>query len=207
MAQLSTGLLLAGQALTLMAIAWLAWRLRGERRARAAAEAALAAQFADAESLALRMKLLERRASVIAPIDTLYLSWSRGTRPDGGDLVDALKAVEEARLLFSAGLAEALEQSSAQLLAYIDHVRWQRSEAGSRFDHHENLERELELEAGLKPRIQELRARLAAEARVGDFSPAPLPFRRYWRGRRRICDIPRACAPPRGRGAGRRGGR
>jgi hypothetical protein len=170
LAQLSTGLLIAGQSLSLLAIAWLVWQLRGALRARAAAEAALAARLAG-EDRAMRLELLDRRTAVIAPIDTLWLSWSRGTRPDGGDLADALKAVEEARLIFPTDLAEALEQSSAQLLAYIDHLHWQRSEVanGRRFDRHEMLERELELEAGLKPRIQELRARLAAEARIGDF--------------------------------------
>ena len=116
----------------------------------------------------MRLELLERRAAVIAPIDTLHLSWLRGGRPDGSDLVDALKAMADARLLFPAEIGEVLEQGSTLLLAYIEHLKWQRMAAGNRFDREDLLERECALEAGLKPKIQELRARLAAEARIGE---------------------------------------
>lgn len=158
----------AGLALGLAPILVLALLLVRERTARRAAEAALAARRDEAADQAARLELLDRRRAAIAPIESLWLAWASGGRPGEALLADAARALAEARLLFAGHLQTELDEA---VLLIVEHVRgrsWQRAaiEAGRRNERADLIDEEIAREHRLKPRIAELRDRLADAARM-----------------------------------------
>jgi hypothetical protein len=157
-------------ALALAALAGLAWRLVGEVRRRRAAEAALAGREAAAAERARRLALFDRRVAAVAPLDSLWLAWSRACRPDAALVRAAANALPEARLLFDSPLAGECEALLGLLLGYERHQDACRAAvaSGRHRDHGDLLDRELEMERPVKAALAALRARLAEAARVPD---------------------------------------
>jgi hypothetical protein len=158
----------AGLALGLFLVLLLALLLVRERTARRTAEAALAARRDEASDRAARLDLLDRRRAAIAPIESLWLAWAGGGRPGEALLADAARALTEARLLFAGHLQAELDET---VLLIVEHVRgqgWQRAavEAGRRDERADLIDEEIARERKLKPRIADLRVRLADAARM-----------------------------------------
>jgi hypothetical protein len=158
----------AALAACLAAMLLLALALRRERACRRAAEAALADHRAETAMQEERLGLLDRRRAALAPIEALSLAWARDCRPDEAALTEAARAVGEARLLFPAALAADLEEAAALLAMHARGRSWQRAAVEAR-RHEERADlfaEEIERERLLKPRIAELRQRLAEAARI-----------------------------------------
>jgi hypothetical protein len=158
----------AGLALCLALLLILALLLVRERAARRAAEAALSAKDDIAAHQAARLELLDRRRAAIAPIESLWLAWASGGRPGEALLADAARALAEARLLFATHLQAELDEA---VLLIVEHVRgqsWQRAaiEAGRHDERADLIDQEIAREHRLKPRIADLRVRLADAARM-----------------------------------------
>jgi hypothetical protein len=158
----------AGLLLALASTMVLALLLARERGARRAAEAALAASRDEATDQAARLALLDRRRAAIAPLESLWLAWAGGGRPSEALLADAARALGEARLLFADHLQPELDEA---VLLIVEHVRgegWQRAaiEAGRYDERAALIDEEIARERKLKPRIADLRLRLADAARM-----------------------------------------
>ena len=145
-----------------------AWLVHRNGAAQAARDEAAAAREREAADRALRMQLLERRQSVCARIDALWLCWARCERPAEGLVADASAAIEEARMLFPAELAAHLDEASSLLAAAVRHQGWRRAavERGRHGERIALLDREAELEQALKPSITSLRALLLEATRL-----------------------------------------
>ena len=157
---------IAGAVLALgaAAILALAWLLARERAARRAAEAELEAERA----AAARLDLLDRRSAAIAPIESLWLAWSAGGRPNESLLAEAARAIAEARLLFGGPLETELDEAALLIAEHVRGQVWQRDAilAGRRDERAELIEAEIAREQALKPRIAALRVRLVEAARL-----------------------------------------
>jgi len=160
----------AGLALALIAVLLLALTLRRESAARVAAIGALEARQDAAEARAGRLAMLDRRLAAIAPLDALWLGWTRGARPERAMIACALTALAEARLVFPESFAGALDEASTLLLAYERHQTALEAalDGGRRYEREEMFERELALEQALKPTLESLRVQLAGAARIAD---------------------------------------
>jgi hypothetical protein len=161
-----SGMLAAVGFVLVAAIAMLAWQLKRER----ALAAALAARLERAEARAHDLALLDRRAAALAPLDALWLGWSRGARPDRAALDCAMRALAAARLLYPADCAEEMELAAALMADCLRERQWQEAarDSGRHLDRAGLLEAEVAREDGLRRRIASLRARLVDAARVGD---------------------------------------
>ena len=158
----------AGFAACVAATLLLAWLLARERAARRAAEASLAAQREAAAEQAARLELLDRRRVAIAPIESLWLVWAGGSRPGEALLAEAARAIAEARLLFAEALDAELDEAALLLAEHVRGRAWQRDaiQAGRRDESADLIDAEIAREQALKPRIAELRIRLAEAARL-----------------------------------------
>ena len=163
-----TVLLLAGLAMSIAAALLLALLLVREKAARRAAEAALAARSDEAADQAARLELLDRRRAAIAPIETLWLAWAGGGRPQEALLADAARALTEARLLFADHLQADLDEAILLIVEQVRGQGWQRAAvaAGRRDERADLIDEEIARERKLKPRIADLRVRLADAARM-----------------------------------------
>jgi hypothetical protein len=152
----------------LAAILLLAVLLVRERSARRAAEAALAATRDEAADRAARLDLLDRRRAAIAPIESLWLAWAGGGRPDEAQLADAAQALAEARTLFADALQAELDEAALLIVAHVRGKSWQRAaiQAGRRDERADLIDEEIARERSLKPKIADLRIRLADAARM-----------------------------------------
>jgi hypothetical protein len=161
-------LLGAGLAACLAAILVLALLLVRERHARRAAEGALAARPGAEADMEARRGLLDRRRAAIAPIETLWLAWAGGGRPDEAQLADAARALAEARLLFADPLQAELDEAAVLIVAHVRGRGRQRDaiRAGRRDERAELIDEEIARELKLKPRIAALRDRLSEAARL-----------------------------------------
>lgn len=162
-------LLGSGLALCLVLILALSWLLMRERSARAAAEAALGAVRDEAAERTSRLDLLDRRRAAIAPIESLWLAFASGGRPDEALLADTIRALAEIRLLFAGHLQAELDDT---VLLVVEHMRgqgWQRAaiQAGRHDERADLIAEEITREGRLKPKIEMLRSRLADAARAG----------------------------------------
>jgi hypothetical protein len=112
--------------------------------------------------------LLDRRRAALAPLEALWTTWSHDRRPDEAQLAEAARALGEARLLFGDGLAAEVEAVAALLVEQVrGQARQRAAVAASRYEERADLiGEEIERERGLKPRVTELRQRLAAAARI-----------------------------------------
>ena len=157
----------AGFAACVAAILLLGWLLSRERGARRAAEAALAAERAAAAEQAARLELLDRRRAAIAPIESLWLAWSGGSRPGEALIIEAARGIAEARLLFGNPLEAELDEAALLLAEHVRGRSWQRDavQAGRRDESADLIDAEIARERALKPLIAALRARLAEAAR------------------------------------------
>jgi hypothetical protein len=121
-----------------------------------------------------RMKLLERRESVCAPLDALWLCWVRCLPPEDEALYAALQAAETAKRLFAAELEPDLDEV-ARLLATVCRQRKAQREAVLAGRHSERvalLDEESAIERLLKPKLGALRTLLAEATRpVASFNP------------------------------------
>lgn len=146
------------------AILLLAWLLARERAARRAAEEALAA----GREAAAQLALLDRRSAAIAPIETLWLTWSGGGRPGPALLAEAARAIAEARLLFGGPLEAELNEAALLIAEHVRGQAWQRDAilGGRRDESAELIDAEIAREQALKPRIAALRVRLVEAARL-----------------------------------------
>ena len=142
--------------------------LARERAARTAAEAALASGRDESADQAARLALLDRRRAAIAPIESLWLAWAGGGRPSEALLSEAARALAEARLLFAGHLQAELDEAALLIVAHVRGQSWQRAaiEAGRHDERADLIEEEIARERALKPRIADLRMRLADAARV-----------------------------------------
>jgi hypothetical protein len=145
-----------------------AWLVHRNGAAQAARDEAAAARERDSADRAVRMQLLERRQSVCARIDALWLCWARCERPADAHVADAAAAIEEARMLFPAELAADLDEAASLLAAAVRHQSWRRTavEHGRHGERVALLDREVELEQALKPRITALRNLLLEATRL-----------------------------------------
>ena len=117
----------------------------------------------------MRIELLDRRRSLCARIDALWLCWARCERPSQQLLADAAAAAEEARMLFPAELGPDLDEVAGLLAAAARHQSWQQNAIDHR-RHDERialLEQEEALMRSLKPKIAGLRALLVEAGRPG----------------------------------------
>ena len=156
--------------LALAGLAALSWRLAVEVRRRRSAEAGLARrQEAEADRSA-RLALFDRRVAAVAPLDALWLAWSRSCRPEPDLVRRAADAIAEARLLFDHALGSECDHLLSLLLGYERHREACRAAVagGRHLDHGDLLDEEIALERALKPALATLRARLAEAARVPD---------------------------------------
>jgi hypothetical protein len=164
------GVLLAGQALLLVALAALARIVMAERQARLDASSALSAleaRIAGAEASAERLALVERRQEATAPIDALRRQWAQGGKPDGAALADALAAIEKVRILFPGELADEVEEASALLATCLAHLQWEAGALRSgRPDAPADLtDRYAGLQNRLREAIESLHARMSETSR------------------------------------------
>jgi hypothetical protein len=160
----------AALAACLAAMLLLGLALRRERAPRRAAEAALAEHRAEVPLRQERLGLLDRRRAALAPIEALSLAWARDCRPDEAALSAAALAIGEARLVFPAELAAELDEAAALLIVHARGRSWQRAavEARRHEERADLIAEEIERERLLKPRLVELRMRLAEAARIAD---------------------------------------
>ena len=158
----------AGLALAVATSLVLALLLARERSARRGAEAALAASRDEAADQTARLALLDRRRAAIAPIETLWLAWAGGGRPGEALLAEAARALGEARLLFGDHLQAELDEAVVLIVEHVRGQGWQRAaiEAGRRDERADLIDEEIARERMLKPRIADLRIRLAEAARM-----------------------------------------
>src|SRR6185503_5402042 len=123
---------------------------------------------------AQRLNLLERRESVCAPLDVLWLCWTRCLTPEDEALHAAMQAAEAAKRLFSAELEPDLDEV-ARLLAALCRQRALQREAVLAGRHGERvalLDEESATERMLKPKLAALRTLLAEATRpVASFNP------------------------------------
>ena len=166
-----TGVLLAGQALLLVANTAAGWILAAEREARRRTDSAVAtleARLTAVEGSAERLALFERRLDVIAPLDALRRQWATGGRPDGAGLAAALEALHKARLLFAGELSDELEEASALLETCLAHLQWEAStiESGRRDERADLVGRIADLQERLRATIETLHARLSEASRI-----------------------------------------
>jgi hypothetical protein len=161
-------LLGAGLASWLATTLLLAVLLVRERRGRKAADAALAMCRDAAADQAARLDLLDRRRAAIDPIESLWLAWAGGGRPDEALLAEAARALAEARLLFAAHLQAELDEAVLLIVAHVRGQGWQRAaiQAGRRGERADLIDEEIARERILKPKIADLRIRLADAARL-----------------------------------------
>jgi hypothetical protein len=161
-------LLGAGLVLCLVLILFLTLLLTRERAARRAAEAALAAGRDESADQAGRLALLDRRRAAIAPIEALWLAWAGGGRPGETMLAEAARALAEARLLFAGHLQAELDEAALLIVEHVRGQSWQRAaiEAGRHDERADLIGEEIARERALKPRIADLRIRLADAARM-----------------------------------------
>jgi hypothetical protein len=161
-------LLGAGHAACLATILGLALLLVRERAARQAAEAALAARLRAEADTEARLDLLDRRRAAIAPIESLWLAWAGGGRPDEAQLADAGRAIAEARTLFADQLQPELDEAALLIVAQVRGQSRQRDaiRAGRRDKRADLIDEEIAREQELRPRIAALRDRLAEAARL-----------------------------------------
>jgi cell division protein FtsL len=161
-------LLIGALLLCAAALVLLAWQVRRNGAALAARdEAAAAAQRALAEQT-FRLQLLDRRRSVCTRLDALWLCWSRCERPADAVVAEAAAAVEEARSLFPAELAEQLDEAASLLAAAVRHQSWRQAavEHGRHGERVALLDREAELERALRPCLTTLRTALLDATRL-----------------------------------------
>ncbi|WP_114953668.1 hypothetical protein [Sphingosinicella terrae] len=169
-----TGVLLAGQALLLVALAALARIVMAERQARVDASSALEAlealeaRIAGVEASAERHALFERRQEAIAPIDALRHRWAQGGTPDRAALATALAAIEKLRFLFPAEISDEVEEASALLTTCLAHLQWEAGAlGGGRRDKPADLaERYAGLLDRLRDTIEALHARMSEASRM-----------------------------------------
>lgn len=114
-----------------------------------------------------RLALLDRREAACAPLDALWLCWSRCTPPDEEVLRAAALAAEGAKRLFPAELAPDLDEVSRLLSGLVRHRSRQRDAvlAGRHRERVVLIEEEAEMEHKLRPKLAGLRALLADAAR------------------------------------------
>lgn len=146
----------------------IAWLVRRERAERGAAEAALAAHREAAADQAGRLELLDRRRAALAPIESLWLAWTSGGRPDEALLADAAHGLAAARLLFGDPLQAELEEAALLIAEQIRGLGWQQDaiRAGRRDERADLIDAEIAREHALKPKIAALRDRLADATRL-----------------------------------------
>jgi hypothetical protein len=158
----------AGELALLAGLCWLAWLLRRECAARAAAVAALDARQAVAEEKALKLALLDRRLAVIAPLEDLCLALDRGCRVEANALAAAARALGEARLLFPGALAAEMAEVAALLHGYERNQAWLREAVGAgRHEERKGLaDAEMAIEQVLKPKLTGLGSMFAQVARL-----------------------------------------
>jgi hypothetical protein len=156
--------------LALASLAMLGWRFAVEVRRRRTAEAALARRHTAEADRAARLALFDRRVATVAPLDALWLAWSRACRPEPDLVRRAADAAAEARLLFDDALAGDCEELLGLLLGYERHRQACNAAVvgGRHLDHGDLLDEEVALERALKPALAALRDRLAEAARVPD---------------------------------------
>ena len=114
-----------------------------------------------------RLELLERRESVCAPLDALWLCWARCLAPEDDMFHAAMQAAEAAKRLFAAELEPDLDEV-AHLLAALCQQRALQREAVLAGRHGERvalLEAESATERMLKPKLAALRTLLAEATR------------------------------------------
>lgn len=161
-------LLIGAFLLCAAALFMVAWQIRRNGAAQAARDEAAEAGRRDTAERMLRLQLLERRQSVCARLDSLWLCWTRCERPADSIVADASAAVEEARALFPAELAAELDEAAALLAAAVRHQSWREATIGQG-RHGERvalLDREAELERALRPCVTSLRTRLLEATRL-----------------------------------------
>jgi len=121
-----------------------------------------------------RLELLERRESVCAPLDALWLCWARCLTPEDEALLAAMQAAEVAKRLFSADVEPDMDKVE-RLLAGLCRQRALQREAVLAGRHGERvawLEAESATERMLKPKLGALRTLLAEATRpVASFNP------------------------------------
>ncbi|HEX4736851.1 MAG TPA: hypothetical protein VH331_04740 [Allosphingosinicella sp.] len=121
-----------------------------------------------------RMKLLERRESVCAPLDALWLCWVRCLPPEDEALHEALQAAEAAKRLFAAELEPDLDEVARLLATLCRHRKLQREAvlAGRHAERVALLDEESAIDRTLKPKLGALRTLLAEATRpVASFNP------------------------------------
>jgi len=157
----------AGLALSAAAILLLTWLLVRERGARRAAEAALAAAREAADARAERLGLLDRRRAAIAPLESLWLTWTGGRLPDEKLLTEAARALAEARLLFGDPLQAELDDAALLIVEHVQGLDRQRAavDAGRFGERADLIAEEIERERRLRPIVAELRQRLVEATR------------------------------------------
>jgi hypothetical protein len=144
-------------------IAFLALALRRHAARIVALEAANRALAGQIDRLAL----LDRREAACAPLDALWLCWSRCTAPDEAVLDAAAVAAEGAKRLFPRELEPDLDEISRLLGGLVRHRGREREAvlAGRHGERVALMEEEREMERLLRPKLAALRTLLADAAR------------------------------------------
>ena len=114
-----------------------------------------------------RLALIERREAVCAPLDAVWLCWTRCVPPDEVHLHDAARAAESAKRLFPADMEPDFDEV-ARLLTALAGQRVRQRDA-IRYERHGErvslMEEEAEMERLLKPQLSGLRTLLAEASR------------------------------------------
>jgi hypothetical protein len=132
-------------------------------RRREARIALLEAQNEALMDRAERLALLERREAACAPLDALWLCWTRCVPPGEETLSAASLAAESAKRLFPVDLEPDLDEVARLLTGLLRHRAWQHDAVlAGRHDERVALSEEAAgIERLLKPKLSALRTLLA----------------------------------------------
>jgi hypothetical protein len=120
-----------------------------------------------------RLALLDRRGETCAPLDALWLCWSRCAAPGDEMLHAAALATEAAKRLFPAELEPDLDEVAQLLGGLVRHRAWQGDavRGGRHGERVTLLDEEAEMVRMLKPKLDGLRSLLADATRPAGARP------------------------------------